>query len=59
MSAKTVAKGRTLSEGDAWIAATAVYRNATLVTHDADFVGLDIDGLNVVCHAPEVDGEAT
>ncbi len=44
-------KGRRMEAGDAWIAATAVLYAAPLLTHDADFVGLDIAGLDVVCHA--------
>ncbi|MEZ0229192.1 MAG: PIN domain-containing protein [Planctomycetota bacterium] len=56
VSAKSIGNGRSLTDGDAWIAATAVYRRATLVTHDRDFVDLDIDGLDVVCHAPESSG---
>ncbi|MCC6667469.1 MAG: PIN domain-containing protein [Polyangiaceae bacterium] len=44
-------KGRRMEAGDAWIAATAVLYEAPLLTHDVDFVGLDIDGLDVVCHA--------
>ena len=51
VTAEAIEKGRALTDGDGWIAATAVYRRATLVTHDTDFVDLDIDGLDVVCHA--------
>ncbi len=58
VTAAAIAKGRALTDGDGWIAATAVHRRATLITHDADFVGLDIEGLDVICHAPDVD-EAT
>ncbi|MCC6667457.1 MAG: hypothetical protein IT375_27155 [Polyangiaceae bacterium] len=44
-------KGRRMEAGDAWITATAVLYEAPLLIHDVDFVGLDIDGLDVVCHA--------
>ncbi|MCK6533138.1 MAG: PIN domain-containing protein [Polyangiaceae bacterium] len=44
-------KGRRMEAGDAWIAATAVLYAAPLLTHDEDFVGLDIVGLDVICHA--------
>jgi tRNA(fMet)-specific endonuclease VapC len=44
-------KGRRLEAGDGWIAATAVLYSAPLLTHDSDFVGLEIEGLEVVCHA--------
>jgi predicted nucleic acid-binding protein len=43
--------GRRLEAGDAWIAATAVHRQLTLLTHDRDLVGLSIPGLNVICYA--------
>jgi tRNA(fMet)-specific endonuclease VapC len=39
-------KGLTLDENDLWIAATALALNAALVSHDADFSG--IDGLVVI-----------
>jgi len=44
-------RGRRLEAGDAWIAAAAVAYTIPLVTHDQDFVGLEIDGLRVVCRA--------
>jgi len=40
--------GRRLSEGDSWIAATAIYAGLQLLTHDGDFVGLNISGLEVM-----------
>jgi tRNA(fMet)-specific endonuclease VapC len=46
------AVGRRLEAGDAWIAATAVRLDVPLVTHDADFRGLKVRGLTVICHVP-------
>lgn len=43
-------RGRRLEAGDAWIIATAVYRNLPLLTHDRDHLGLGISGLKVVSH---------
>jgi len=43
--------GRRLEAGDAWIAATAVRRQIPLVTHDRDFVDLDLPGFGVICYA--------
>jgi predicted nucleic acid-binding protein len=42
-------QGLALDENDLWIAATAMALNATLVSRDGDFVG--IDGLAVVTRA--------
>lgn len=42
-------EGRRFDSGDCWIAATAVYRRLTLLTHDGDFVGHAIAGLHVIC----------
>ena len=44
--------GRALGDGDAWIAACAMANGARLLTHDVDFRGLPVPGLDVVCHAP-------
>jgi predicted nucleic acid-binding protein len=44
-------QGRRLETADAWIAASAILRGATLVTHDPDFRDLAIAGLTVVCRA--------
>lgn len=44
--------GRALCDSDAWIAACALANGAPLLTHDADFRGLAIPGLDVVCRAP-------
>jgi predicted nucleic acid-binding protein len=44
-------QGRELLVADAWVAATAIYRSAQLLTHDRDFVGVKIPGLHVVCFA--------
>lgn len=43
-------QGRRLEAGDAWIAATAVHRQITLLTHDSDHVGLEVPGLDVVSY---------
>jgi len=43
---RTARRRRTISENDAWIAATAVSHDCSLVTHDADFDG--VPGLEVV-----------
>lgn len=50
--ARSQEAGRLLGDGDGWIAACALAYGAALLTHDADFRGLNIDGLQVVCHAP-------
>jgi len=39
-------RGLTLDENDLWVAATALAMNATLVSRDSDFTG--IDGLSVL-----------
>lgn len=49
LTAHAQQRGRALSAGDAWIGATAVRHGLVLVTHDADFDGLDFPGLDVVC----------
>lgn len=41
-------EGRRFTAGDCWIAATAVHRELPLLTHDSDFVGRSIPGLNVI-----------
>ena len=46
--------GRRLEAGDAWIAATAVHRQIPLLTHDRDFIGLEIEGLKVISYVIEV-----
>ena len=43
--------GRRLGVGDCWIAATAVHRGIPLLTHDRDFLGLSIPGLDVISYA--------
>ena len=43
-------EGRRFEAGDCWIAATAVHRKITLLTHDNDFSGRSIPGLNVVTY---------
>lgn len=45
--------GRRLEAGDAWIAATAIHRRIPLLTHDRDYVGLEIDGLQVISYAAD------
>ncbi|HJT32759.1 MAG TPA: PIN domain-containing protein [Pirellulales bacterium] len=49
--------GRRLESGDCWIAATAVHRGITLLTHDRDLVGHKIHGLTVVSYVDEEDNE--
>lgn len=51
VSAHSKRNGRRLEAGDAWIAATAVHRRIPLVTHDRDYVGLEIEGLQVISYA--------
>lgn len=43
---RTARRHRTISENDAWIAATAVAHGCPLITHDTDFDG--VPGLDVV-----------
>lgn len=43
--------GRRMEAGDAWIASSAVLFRVPLLTHDADFVDLGIDGLQVISHS--------
>ncbi len=40
--------GRRLETADAWIAATAVHRSVPLYAHDADFVGLEYPGFQLI-----------
>jgi predicted nucleic acid-binding protein len=47
--ARTRHRGRRLEAGDAWIAAAAVKCRVPLFTHDQDSLGLDLEGLNVIC----------
>jgi tRNA(fMet)-specific endonuclease VapC len=46
-------EGRPFETGDAWIAATAVYRRLTLLAHDRDFKGRSIAGLTLICLLPD------
>lgn len=46
-------EGRRLESGDCWIAATAVHRGITLLTHDRDLIGRSIPGLNVISYVDE------
>lgn len=50
--AESSRQGRRLDTADAWVAATAIRRDVTLITHDPDFRDLAIPGLRVVCRAP-------
>lgn len=43
-------EGRRFEAGDCWIAATAVHRGITLLSHDRDFTGRTVPGLNVVSY---------
>lgn len=47
-------EGRRFETGDCWVAATAVHRNIPLLSHDKDFAGRSIGGLNVVTYVAEV-----
>lgn len=42
--------GRRLEAGDAWIAATAIRFNLTLLAHDKDFVGLNAPQLHLISY---------
>jgi tRNA(fMet)-specific endonuclease VapC len=44
--------GRTMETADVWIAATALYHDVPLVTHDEDFV--DTPGLRIITASPSV-----
>lgn len=44
-------EGRRFEAGDCWIAATAVHRCLPLLSHDKDFTGRSIAGLNVITYA--------
>lgn len=44
--------GQPLNTADAWVAATAVLYKIPLLTTDTDFIGLDIDGLDVISPSP-------
>lgn len=46
-------EGRRLESGDCWIAATAVHRGITLLTHDRDLVARKIEGLRVISYVDE------
>ncbi len=43
--------GRRLEAGDAWIAATARYLNAPLLTHDKDFAAAACPSITIYSHA--------
>ena len=43
--------GRRLETGDAWIAATAVRHQLTLLSHDGDLKDLPVAGLNIISFA--------
>lgn len=53
VTAQCKKKGRRLEAGDAWIAATAVHRRIPLLTHDRDYVGLEVEGLKVISYVIE------
>jgi tRNA(fMet)-specific endonuclease VapC len=42
--------GRRLESGDAWITATAVHHELTLLSHDRDHLDLNIPGLSVISY---------
>lgn len=45
---KSKQQGRFLETADAWIIATGVYYEIPVVTHDKDFIGLNIPGLTII-----------
>jgi tRNA(fMet)-specific endonuclease VapC len=47
-------EGRRFEAGDCWIAATAVHRGSPLLSHDKDFAGRSIRGLNVTTYVEEM-----
>jgi tRNA(fMet)-specific endonuclease VapC len=47
-------EGRRFGAGDCWIAATAVHRGIPLLSHDKDFAGRSIRGLNVTTYVEEM-----
>jgi tRNA(fMet)-specific endonuclease VapC len=51
---KSRKEGRRFEAGDCWIAATAVHRGIPLLSHDKDFAGRSINGLNVITYVEEM-----
>jgi predicted nucleic acid-binding protein len=49
LMAGSAARGRHLSDPDAWIAATAMQYGMTLLTHDGDMKVADEFGVRVIC----------
>jgi tRNA(fMet)-specific endonuclease VapC len=43
-------RGRRLEAGDAWIISTSVHRKIPLLTHDRDFLGLEIPDVMIVSY---------
>ncbi len=54
VSAQAKRQGKRLEAGDAWIVATAVYRNIALITHDRDQAKVVIPGLQVISYVPNL-----
>jgi len=46
-------EGRRFEAGDCWIVATAVHRRIPLLSHDKDFLGRSIPGLEVITYCEE------
>lgn len=51
VSTQSESMGRRLEAGDAWVIATAVYRNVPLLTHDTDMTGLNLPDLTIISYA--------
>ncbi len=50
LTADCRSKGRRLEAGDAWVAATALFYQLPLATHDRDHMNLDIPGLDIISY---------
>jgi len=51
VGAKFRQHGRRLEAGDAWIIATAIQRKILLLTHDKDYLGIELPGLKILSYA--------
>lgn len=50
VSVQCETQGKSLETGDCWIAATAIAHGISLLTHDKDFVEINIRGLTVISY---------
>jgi predicted nucleic acid-binding protein len=48
---QSIAAGRRLEAGDAWVVAAAIKERIPLLTHDRDMARQEMEGLTVICHA--------